>query len=120
MNVMSLFSGCGGFDLGFEKSGFDIPVASEVAKTIWETFGIDHPKTHLIRGDIRQIGKSDIKRFVGNEVDGIIGRPPCQSWSEVGSLKGIDDARGQLFFEYIRVLRDFKPKFFLAEKSSPI
>lgn len=87
---------------------------------LWETFEVNHPKTHLIKGDIRQVGKSDIKRFVGDEVDGIIGGSPCQSWAEAGSLKGIDDARGQLFFEYIRVLKDFKPKFFLAEKSFPI
>lgn len=40
---------------------------------------------------------------------------PCQSWSEAGSLKGINDPRGQLFYEYIRILKDKKPKFFLAE-----
>ena len=44
--------------------------------------------------------------------DGIIGGPPCQSWSEAGSLKGIKDARGQLFFDYIRILKEFQPKFF--------
>ena len=47
--------------------------------------------------------------------DSIIGGPPCQSWSEAGSLKGIDDPRGQLFYQYIRILKDKKPKFFLAE-----
>lgn len=41
--------------------------------------------------------------------------PPCQSWSEAGSLRGINDSRGQLFYEYIRILKDKKPKFFLAE-----
>lgn len=49
------------------------------------------------------------------ECDGIIGGPPCQSWSEAGSLKGIEDPRGQLFYQYIRILKDKKPKFFLAE-----
>lgn len=51
-------------------------------------------------------------------MDGIIGGPPCQSWSEAGSLKGIKDARGQLFFDYIRILKEFQPKFFLAENVS--
>ena len=114
MKVISLFSGCGGLDLGFEKAGFEIPVANEYDKTIWETFQINHPNTHLIEGDIRNIKESDFP----DEVDGIIGGPPCQSWSEAGALRGIEDARGQLFYEYIRILRDKKPKFFLAENVS--
>lgn len=118
MNVISLFSGCGGLDLGFEKAGFNIPVANEFDKKIWDTFKVNHPNTHLIEGDVRQINKADIAAYLDGEVDGIIGGPPCQSWSEAGSLKGIEDARGQLFFDYIRILKEFKPKFFLAENVS--
>lgn len=119
MNVISLFSGCGGLDLGFERAGFNVPVANEFDPTIFETFKANHPNTHLIEGDVRQVTKEDIAPFLGNgEVDGIIGGPPCQSWSEAGSLRGIEDARGQLFFDYIRILKEFKPKFFLAENVS--
>ena len=119
MNVISLFSGCGGLDLGFEKAGFNIPVANEFDKKIYETFKVNHPNTHLIEGDVRQVNREDIAPFLNNsEVDGIIGGPPCQSWSEAGSLRGIEDARGQLFFDYIRILKEFKPKFFLAENVS--
>lgn len=50
-------------------------------------------------------------------MDGIIGGPPCQSWSEAGALRGIEDARGQLFFDYIRILKEFRPRFFLAEEA---
>lgn len=114
MKVISLFSGCGGLDLGFEKAGFEIPIANEFDKTIWDTFKANHPNTKLIEGDIRNINEADFP----NEIDGIIGGPPCQSWSEAGSLKGINDARGKLFYEYIRILRDKKPKFFLAENVS--
>lgn len=117
MKIISLFSGCGGLDLGFEKAGFEIPVANEFDKTIWETFTVNHPNTHLIKGDIRNVNKHDIAPYI-DEVDGIIGGPPCQSWSEAGALKGIDDARGQLFYDYIRILEDFRPKFFLAENVS--
>lgn len=114
MKIISLFSGCGGLDLGFEKAGFEIPVANEFDPTIYETFKINHPKTKLIEGDIRNISEDDFPE----DVDGIIGGPPCQSWSEAGALRGIEDQRGQLFFDYIRVLRKTQPKFFLAENVS--
>ena len=118
MQVISLFSGCGGLDLGFKKAGFEIPVANEFDKTIWATFKANHPTTHLIEEDIRKISKLDIEKFINGEIDGIIGGPPCQSWSEAGALRGINDARGQLFFDYIRILKEFQPKFFLAENVS--
>lgn len=118
MQVISLFSGCGGLDLGFERAGFQIPVANEFDPTIYETFKINHPKTHLLEGDIRKLTKEQIAPYLTGEVDGIIGGPPCQSWSEAGSLRGIQDARGQLFFDYIRILKEFQPKFFLAENVS--
>ena len=118
MKIVSLFAGAGGLDLGFERAGFNIPVANEFDKTIWETYKVNHPNTHLIEGDIRQVTKDDIAQYIDGEVDGIIGGPPCQSWSEAGSLKGIKDARGQLFFDYIRILKEFQPKFFLAENVS--
>jgi DNA (cytosine-5)-methyltransferase 1 len=114
MKIISLFSGCGGLDLGFEKAGFEISVANEFDKTIWETFKINHPATKLIEGDIRKISDD----VFPNDVDGIIGGPPCQSWSEAGAQKGINDNRGQLFYDYIRVLKSKKPKFFLAENVS--
>lgn len=118
MNVISLFSGCGGLDLGFERAGFNVPVANEFDPTIYETFKTNHPNTHLIEGDVRQVTKRDIAPYISGEVDGIIGGPPCQSWSEAGSLRGIEDARGQLFYDYIRILKEFNPKFFLAENVS--
>ncbi len=114
MKLISLFSGCGGLDLGFERAGFEIPVANEFDPTIWETFKANHPKTKLIEGDIRKIKEEDFP----DEIDGIIGGPPCQSWSEAGSLRGIEDSRGKLFYEYIRILKSKQPKFFLAENVS--
>lgn len=114
MKILSLFSGCGGLDLGFEKAGFDIPIANEFDKNIWKTFEVNHPQTKLLKEDIRKIDAKTLP----NDIDGIIGGPPCQSWSEAGSLKGIEDDRGKLFFEYIRILKSVQPKFFLAENVS--
>lgn len=115
MNILSLFSGCGGLDLGFENAGFNIPVAVEFDKTIWQTYTINHPKTTLLTTDIRLITQEDIKKIFNGSIDGIIGGPPCQSWSEAGAGRGIKDERGRLFFDYIRLLKEIQPKFFLAE-----
>lgn len=112
MNIISLFSGAGGMDLGFIKAGFKIIAANEYDQTIFETYEKNH-SAELIKGDIRKISSKDFP-----ECDGIIGGPPCQSWSEAGSLRGIDDERGKLFYEYIRILKDKQPKFFVAENVS--
>lgn len=109
LKLISLFAGAGGLDLGFEKAGFKIAAANEYDKTIWATYKTNHA-VPLLEADIREIKSEEFP-----DCDGIIGGPPCQSWSEAGSLKGIDDPRGQLFYEYIRILKDKQPKFFLAE-----
>ena len=113
--IVSLFSGCGGLDLGFEKAGFKIIWANDFDKAIWDTFILNFPHTPLDKRSITDIPSSEIP-----EADGIIGGPPCQSWSEAGACRGINDHRGQLFFEYIRILRDKQPLFFLAENVSGI
>ena len=112
-NIVSLFSGCGGLDLGFENAGFNIVWANEYDKDIWETYERNHPNTYLCRKSICDIDSSEIPDCIG-----IIGGPPCQSWSEGGAQRGINDKRGQLFFDYIRILKDKKPLFFLAENVS--
>jgi DNA (cytosine-5)-methyltransferase 1 len=115
MNVVSLFSGCGGLDLGFHQAGFNIVWANECDKSIWNTYEINHQNTKLDKRDIRSIPSEEIPDCIG-----IIGGPPCQSWSEAGAGRGINDRRGQLFYEYIRILKDKKPLFFLAENVSGI
>ncbi|MBR0038977.1 MAG: DNA cytosine methyltransferase [Lachnospiraceae bacterium] len=111
MKIISLFSGAGGLDLGFQNVGYDIVLANEYDKDICKTYRKNHINTELIEGDIRNINEKD---FPSN-VDGIIGGPPCQSWSEAGAQKGIDDDRGKLFYDYIRILKYVRPKFFVAE-----
>ncbi|MBR4838348.1 MAG: DNA cytosine methyltransferase [Bacteroidales bacterium] len=110
MKIVSLFAGCGGLDLGFERAGFSVIWANEFDTTIHETYIKNHPNTILNTKDIRSLKEEDIP-----ECDGIIGGPPCQSWSEGGKQLGINDPRGQLFWEYIRIVSIKKPKFFIIE-----
>lgn len=113
MNIVSFFAGAGGLDLGFSKAGFDIIYANEFDKKIWETYEKNHPTVKLDKRSIVNILSSEIP-----DCDGIIGGPPCQSWSEAGPKTGLLDSRGQLFFEFTRILKDKQPKFFLAENVS--
>ncbi|MGM0581599.1 MAG: DNA cytosine methyltransferase [Bacteroidota bacterium] len=113
MKIVSFFAGAGGLDLGFQKAGFDVIWANEYDKEIWETYEKNHPNTTLDKRSIIEIKSNEVP-----ECDGIIGGPPCQSWSEAGSLRGINDKRGQLFFDFIRILEAKQPKFFLAENVS--
>ena len=113
MKIVSLFSGAGGLDKGFEAAGFQTIWANDYDKDVWDTFAKNFPHTYLDRRSIVNIPSEEIPNCVG-----IIGGPPCQSWSEAGTLRGIDDHRGQLFFEFIRILRDKRPLFFLAENVS--
>ncbi len=115
MNIVSLFSGAGGLDKGFEKAGFSTIWANEFDKVIWDTFETNFPNTKLDHRSITDIKPSEIP-----DCEGIIGGPPCQSWSEAGAGRGIKDKRGQLFFDYIRILKEKQPKFFLVENVSGI
>ncbi len=113
MKVVSFFAGAGGLDLGFEQAGFDVVWANEYDKEIWSTYELNHKNTILDKRSIVDISSDEVP-----DCDGIIGGPPCQSWSEAGSKRGITDKRGQLFYEFMRILADKKPKFFLAENVS--
>ena len=111
--IASFFSGAGGLDLGFKSSGFSVVYANEYDRNIWDTYEINHPSTQLDKRTIVDIRSVDVPNC-----DGIIGGPPCQSWSEAGSQRGIYDHRGRLFFDFIRILKDKQPMFFLVENVS--
>lgn len=114
MALISLFSGAGGLDTGFLQAGFQTAIANEYDPKICPTYRINHPEVDLIEGDIRNLNAN----VFPEHPEGIIGGPPCQSWSEGGSLRGIDDPRGRLFYEYIRILQATEPYFFVAENVS--
>ena len=110
-SVISLFSGAGGMDIGFEKAGFKTVWANEFDKTISPSYCRYFPDTAFDGRSIRDVSDESVP----HSVTGVIGGPPCQSWSEAGARRGIDDPRGELFYEYLRIIRRVKPLFFVAE-----
>lgn len=110
MKIISLFSGAGGLDKGFEDAGMNIIWANEFDKKIHETYRYNFPNTDLDKRNIEDLKAKDLPNC-----DGFIGGPPCQSWSIAGSLRGINDPRGRLFYKYSELIKAKKPKFFLAE-----
>ncbi len=111
MTLVSLFSGAGGMDIGFEKAGFRTIWANEYDKTIAPSYQNFFPNTQFDGRSIRDIPDEDLPVHAL----GVIGGPPCQSWSEAGARRGIHDPRGELFFEYLRVIKRIQPQFFVAE-----
>ena len=107
MKVASLFSGCGGLDLGFKNAGFEIIWANDIDKDSCSTYA-NHISDHVIHGDIRElincIPKADV----------IIGGPPCQSFSLVGKRLE-DDERSTLVLSYLQAIEKVMPKVFLME-----
>jgi DNA (cytosine-5)-methyltransferase 1 len=116
MKVIDLFAGCGGMSLGFECAGFEVCGASEIDLWASDTYRANNPTASLVTGDIRDQKDLDIlagsTRF--DRLDGVVGGPPCQGFSLSGN-RDPKDPRNSLFMEFIRVLKHFKPRFFVME-----
>lgn len=108
--VVSLFSGAGGMDLGFEKAGFDIVWANDFFKEAVESYKKNVNK-NVVYGDITKIDSSEIP----DDVDLVIGGFPCQGFSVANTKRSMKDERNFLYKEMLRVIRDKNPKFFVAE-----
>lgn len=116
MNIIDLFSGCGGLSLGFIKAGHTILKALEYDPEIANTYKLNHPEIEVLVKDIKDVGNSDY--FSEDEADIIIGGPPCQGFSMAGArIRGgfIDDPRNYLFKHYFNIVRMVKPKAFVIE-----
>ncbi len=99
-------------DIGFEQAGFKTTWANEYDKAIAPSYKKYFKDTVLDTRSIREIKNEEIPK---KNIQGVIGGPPCQSWSQAGSRRGIEDPRGQLFYEYLRIIEHVSPKFFVAE-----
>ena len=114
MKVLSLFSGIGGLDAGFEKAGFDIVWANDFDKYAVETYEANYDH-EIVLGDINEIALDTLPVF-----DILIGGFPCQPFSMMGAEKGFEDTRGTLFFRIAEIVKyqidnDRKPKALILE-----
>lgn len=112
MKIVDLFSGCGGSSTGFEQAGFEVKIAVEIDQAAVETYKYNHPNTLVLNEDITKI--DGLKQYVDCDIDGVIGSPPCQSFSYSGK-RDVNDPRNSLFMDYMRIVRDLNPKFFVME-----
>jgi len=115
MNVLSLFSGVGGFDLGFVNGGFDVVCAIESYRQAAKMFSKNFPKTKVINADIQTIQTTQISQ----DVDVIIGGSPCQGYSIAGK-QNPNDPRNHLIFDYVRFVLELLPKYFVFENVPPV
>lgn len=116
-NAISLFSGAMGLDLGVEKAGFDIKVCVEMDKWAVKTIrcNTDIP---VIDKDINDVTTDEILNTAGlskDDVTLVIGGPPCQAFSTAGKQRGLADFRGNVILQYLRVISDIRPKYFIME-----
>lgn len=111
LTAISLFSGAGGMDVGFEQAGIKILMANEIDKMASNTFIKNHPDTEMIADDINNIFPL-LERF--KDVDIVFGGPPCQGFSVIGKMNP-DDARSQLIWSFLKAVEIINPRVFVME-----
>ncbi|WP_457618968.1 DNA (cytosine-5-)-methyltransferase [Lutibacter sp.] len=109
--VLELFAGAGGLAIGMEKAGIKCVALNEIDKWACQTLRENRPNWNVLEGDIKSFDFTSYK----NEVDIVTGGFPCQSFSYAGKRLGLDDARGTLFYEFARVVKEVNPPICIGE-----
>jgi DNA (cytosine-5)-methyltransferase 1 len=116
MASVSVFSGGGGLDLGLSLAGFDIKYASDEEKYYCDTLKTNFPGCFVDVKDVKDINNKSIRKMIGEApIELLSGGSPCQSFSILGKRKSFDDERGQLVFEFIRLIEELSPNVFIFE-----
>lgn len=117
MKIVDLFSGAGGLSLGFEVEGFEPILAIDKWNDAIETYNANHENKVGTTRDIHEFTNEDIEKFMTEDIVGIIGGPPCQGFSLVGT-RDTNDPRNSLYIEYVRFVNKIRPNFFVLENVS--
>src|SRR5438132_1348555 len=114
--VWSFFSGAMGLDLGIASEGLEPSLAVEIEPTFCETIAANRPELRMLQADVSKLSGDDLRRLTGqDEVDLMVGGPPCQSFCPGGTRAALSDPRGNLIFEYLRLIGEVRPKRFVLE-----
>ena len=117
--IISLFTGAYGLDLGFELAGFRITVALDISEDSYRNLKANRPKIPFLLGDIKRFSTADILKeaeLKPGEVDVITGGPPCQPFSPAGKRQSLKDPRAAPLMDFIRVIKEARPKIFIMEE----
>jgi DNA (cytosine-5)-methyltransferase 1 len=114
-SVVDLFAGVGGLSLGAERAGFSVIAAVDNDPVSIDMHGFNFPQTRHVEADIDRVGGAALRRHLGIAcIDGLIGGPPCQGFSEIGHRRR-NDPRNALFSHFFRLVAELRPRFFLTE-----
>lgn len=112
--LADLFCGCSGLGLGARQAGFAVGASVDSDPILTSSYGTNFPKGNLRLGDIADLTGEALSSMVGARIDGIIGGPPCQGFSEIGRADP-DDPRRLLLHHFFRIVAETQPTFFLME-----
>ncbi len=118
LKIISLFSGAGGLDIGFEQAGFETAVAVELDSSCCDTLRTNRPNMCVLNKSVTEVTGEELLNLANLKIGEpalVIGGPPCQSFSLAGLRKGLEDDRGKLLFEFVRIVRETLPKGFVLE-----
>lgn len=114
---VDFFAGAGGLSCGFVQAGFKVAFANDFEDVCVRTYRFNHPElpaNKVLKGDIRQI-VDNIKDYVTEPVDMVVGGPPCQGFSSANQQRIIDDPRNELYKYFVKAIKQLLPKFVVME-----
>lgn len=118
MKMVDLFCGAGGLSLGFTQEGFVSVLANDIQECCVDTYSHNHPETpytNILLGDINEIIPNIVKLTDNQQIDIVVGGPPCQGFSTANRQRLIDDPRNHLYKSYVEVVDEVRPSFFVME-----
>lgn len=116
-SFVDFFAGAGGLSCGFIQAGFRVSFANDFEDVCVRTYRYNHPElpaSKVLKGDIRTI-VDNISNYVSDNVDVVVGGPPCQGFSSANQQRIIDDPRNELYKYYIKAVSSILPKFVVME-----
>lgn len=115
---VELFAGAGGLALGLEEAGFENILSNDFDKDSCDTLKLNRPNWNVVCDSVENLAEKDLLKMLNlkeGELDLLSGGYPCQSFSYAGKRLGLNDVRGTMFYYYAKILKQLKPKIFLAE-----